>query len=156
MSNAAKVLLAILAGLAGFATGYFLKVPLKPDYGAYLSIAALAGLDAVIGGVRAVQEGKFKNKVFISGFLVTVVLAVLLTWFGERIGMEIGLAAVFVFVYRIMQNLGFIRTHWLDRESLHMPHLPAWPNARRNPRPVPSSVEESEEIRPAQTRVSGQ
>src|SRR5579872_258009 len=125
MSNAAKVLLAILAGLAGFAAGYFSKVSLKPDYGAYLSNAALAGLDAVIGGVRAVQEGKFKNKVFISGFLVTVVLAVLLTWFGERIGMEIGLAAVFVFVYRIMQNLGFIRTLWLDRESLHLPHLPA-------------------------------
>ena len=132
MTNATKATIAVLAGLAGFAIGYFSKVSLTPDYGAYLSIAALAGLDAVIGGIRAAQEGKFKSKVFISGFLVTVVLAVLLTWFGERIGVEIGLAAVFVFVYRIMQNLGIIRTLWLDRESLHLPHLPEWTRPRKS------------------------
>ncbi|HEX5324118.1 MAG TPA: small basic family protein [Capsulimonadaceae bacterium] len=156
MSTMSKALLAILAGLAGFAIVYFSNISLKPDYGAYLSIAALAGLDAVIGGVRAAQEGKFKNKVFISGFLVTVVLAVLLTWFGERIGVEIGLATVFVFVYRIMQNLGIIRTLWLDRESLHLPHLPAWPNHRRSQHAAAHPTEESEEARPAKTRVSSQ
>lgn len=132
MTNSIKAAIAVLAGLAGFALFYLSKISLTPDYGAYLSIAALAGLDAVIGGIRAAQEGKFKSKVFLSGFLVTVVLAVLLTWFGERIGVEIGLAAVFVFVYRIMQNLGIIRTLWLDRESLHLPHLPAWPSTRKS------------------------
>lgn len=141
MTNAVKATIAVLAGLAGFAIVYFSPVSLTPDYGAYLSIAALAGLDAVIGGIRAAQEGKFKGKVFISGFLVTVVLAVLLTWFGERIGVEIGLAAVFVFVYRIMQNLGIIRTLWLDRESLHLPHLPEWTRHRSKSQPVRESSE---------------
>lgn len=148
MTNATKAAIAVLAGLAGFAIFYFPKVSLAPDYGAYLSIAALAGLDAVIGGIRAAQEGKFKSKVFVSGFLVTVVLAVLLTWFGERIGVEIGLAAVFVFVYRIMQNLGIIRTLWLDRESLHLPHLPEWPKPRKSHAPVrePSEAASSAKV----------
>ena len=44
----------------------------------YLSLATLAGLDAVIGGVRAGLEDKFKSDIFISGFVVNTLLAVLL------------------------------------------------------------------------------
>ncbi len=120
-----------LAGVLGFVLVYFSNIPpISPDYGAYLSIGALAGLDAVIGGARAAQEGTFRRRIFISGFLVTVVLAMLLMWFGERIGVDIGLAAVFVFVYRIMQNFSIIRWHLLDRSSLSMP----W--ARQGSRPT--------------------
>lgn len=111
---------ALAAGLLGFCVVYFSHAIVPPDYGAYLSIAALAGLDSVIGGARAAQAGNFKRRIFLSGFLTAVVLAVLLTWFGERIGVQIGLAAVFVFVFRIMQNLSIIRWHLLDDEKPHL------------------------------------
>jgi len=112
--------LPLLAGVGGFLLVYYSKISVPPDYGAYLSIAALAGLDSVIGGARAAQSGKFKRRIFISGFLTAVIVAVVLTWFGERLGAEIFLAVGFVFVYRIMQNLSIIRWYLLDDENPHL------------------------------------
>jgi small basic protein len=110
----------LLAGIVGFVAVYYSSVTVSPEYGAYLSIAALAGLDSVVGGVRATQAGKFKRRIFISGFLTAVILAVLLTWFGEAIGVQIFLAVGFVFVYRIMQNAAIIRYNMLDGENPEM------------------------------------
>jgi small basic protein len=118
-------LVAILAGFIGFVLAYYSNFHIPPGDGVYVSIAALAGLDAVIGGFRAAQAGIFQSKVFVTGFVVGSVIAVILTWFGERIGVEIGLATVFVFVYRIMQNLSIIRSQWIVEEKFHLPHLPS-------------------------------
>jgi small basic protein len=112
--------LAILSGVVGFVLVYYSNVTIPADYGAYLSIAALAGLDSVIGGARAAQAGTFKRRIFISGFLTAVVVAVVLTWFGERLDVQIFLAVGFVFVYRIMQNLSIIRWYLLDDEHPHL------------------------------------
>jgi small basic protein len=131
-------IITVAAGLVGFIVVYFSNITISPDYGAYVSIAALAGLDAVIGGFRAAQQNSFKSSVFLSGFLVGVVLAVALTWFGERIGVEISLAAVFVFVSRIMQNLSIIRRIALEEDRFHMPHLPVRTRQR-----IPEPVEDS-------------
>jgi small basic protein len=119
-------IISLLAGVAGFLVVYYSKIVVPPDYGAYLSIAALAGLDSVIGGARAVQIGKFKRRIFISGFLTAVVIAVALTWFGERLGVQIFLAVGFVFVYRIMNNLSIIRWYLLDDENPHLQWFPGW------------------------------
>jgi len=132
-------MLSVVAGLVGFAMIYFSKLTIPLEYGVYASIAALAGLDAVIGGFRAAQEHKFQNRVFVSGFLVTAILAVALTWFGERIGVEIGLAAVFVFVQRIMNNLSIVRRSALSEDRFHMPHLPS--KMSRRPAPHIEEVE---------------
>jgi small basic protein len=112
--------LALLAGIVGFLLVYYSNINVPLDYGAYLSIAALAGLDSVIGGARAAQAGKFKRRIFVSGFLTAVLVAVVLTWFGERLGVQIFLAVGFVFVFRIMQNLSIIRWYLLDDENPHL------------------------------------
>ena len=116
--------ISLMAGVVGFLLVYYSKIIVPPDYGAYLSIAALAGLDSVIGGARAAQTGKFKRRIFISGFLTAVIVAVVLTWFGERLGVQIFLAVGFVFVYRIMQNLSIIRWYLLDDENPSLRWLP--------------------------------
>jgi small basic protein len=116
--------LSLLAGVVGFLMVYYSNVNVPLDYGAYLSIAALAGLDSVIGGARAAQAGKFKRRIFVSGFLTAVIVAVVLTWFGERLGVQIFLAVGFVFVYRIMNNLSIIRWYLLDDENPHMQWMP--------------------------------
>lgn len=131
-------IITLVAGIVGFIVVYFSNITISADYGAYVSIAALAGLDAVIGGLRAVQQNGFKSSVFISGFLVGVALAVALTWFGERIGVEISLAAVFVFVSRIMQNLSIIRRIALEEDRFHIPQFPG--RARHR---IPDTVDDS-------------
>jgi len=107
--------LAVLCAIAGFAFTYFLpgiSVPLGDQE--YLSLAALAGLDSLVGGIRAGTEGKFQSTVFISGFVMNTLLAVFLAYLGERLGQDIGLAALVLLGGRTFVNLSIIRRHWLD------------------------------------------
>jgi small basic protein len=84
--------------------------------GQYLSLAVLAGLDSVFGGVRAGVERRFRSDIFLSGFMMNMILAVLLVFLGEQIGVkELYIAAVVVLGGRIFLNLSVIRRHWLER-----------------------------------------
>ena len=46
-------------------------------------------------------------KIFVSGFFTNAFIAIVFTMFGERLDVDISLAAIFVFVYRIFNNLSF-------------------------------------------------
>lgn len=108
-------LLAILAGCLGFAIAFYpAKVRVPVQYGPYLGLAALAGMDSLVGGLRAGSEGKFRSNVFISGFLVNGFLAAFLAYLGDQLGQNIGLAAVVALGSRIFVNLSIIRRHYLD------------------------------------------
>ena len=78
-------------------------------YSTYISVAYLAGLDSVIGGIKGGIEGKFDLAVFISGFVMNTLLAALITWMGDRIGVDLYMAAIVTFGVRIFNNLGYIR-----------------------------------------------
>ncbi len=105
---------ALLAGALGFGLVYLSGATLPAQYGQYLSLAALAGLDSLIGGIRAGTEGKFKSDVFISGFLTNTLLAAFLAYLGELLGQPLGLAAVVALGGRIFVNLSIIRRHWME------------------------------------------
>ena len=108
-----------LAGLiVGFVVIYLADVTVPAGFASYLSLASLAGLDAVIGGVRAGIEDKFKLDIFLSGFFVNTLLAVLLAYLGEQIGVELFLAAVVAIGGRIFLNLSLIRRYWLTKRAL--------------------------------------
>lgn len=81
----------------------------------YMSIALLAALDSVFGGIRAYMEDAFDNLIFITGFIVNTLLAAGLAYLGDRLGVELYLAAVFVFGVRLFQNLGIIRRYLLKK-----------------------------------------
>lgn len=91
----------------------------------YMAIAVLAGLDTVLGGVRAWWAEQFDDAVFVSGFFVNSLLAAGLVAMGERLGLETGLgdqrisvmmiAAVVVFSTRIFNNLAALRRMMIDR-----------------------------------------
>jgi small basic protein len=105
-------------GLAlGFALGFFIPVKVPAGLASYLSLAALAGLDSVLGGVRAGIEGKFHQDIFISGFLVNTSLAVALAYLGVLIGVELWLAAVVLLGGRVFLNLSLIRRYWLTQAA---------------------------------------
>ena len=104
----------LLAGALGFTLVYFSGAAFPTQYAQYLSLAALAGLDSLIGGVRAGTEGKFKSDVFISGFLTNTLLAAFLAYLGDLMGQPLGLAAVVALGGRIFVNLSIIRRQWLE------------------------------------------
>ena len=112
------VLLPLAGILTGFLAIYFFNVTVPAGFASYLSLATLAGLDAVIGGVRAGIEEKFQTDIFISGFIVNTLLAMLLAYMGEQIGIELFLAAVVAIGGRIFLNLSLMRRYWLTKVAL--------------------------------------
>ena len=52
----------------------------------YLPIAVIAALDAVFGAVRAMLDGIFNDKVFVVSFLSNVVVAALIVFLGDQLG----------------------------------------------------------------------
>jgi small basic protein len=91
----------------------------------YTAVAVLAGLDTVLGGIRAWLDNKFDDAIFISGFFVNALLAVGLVLLGERLGLETGIGdgrisimmigAVVVFSGRILNNLAALRRLIIER-----------------------------------------
>ena len=80
----------------------------------YLAIAIVAALDSVFGGIASNIKKNFDMKVFISGFFVNAILAMLLTYLGEKLNVDIYLAAIVVFVGRMFTNLAIIRRYYVD------------------------------------------
>ena len=66
-----------LIGLAlGIALGLVLNVSVSPDLARYSAVGILAGLDSVLGAVRAELDAHYDNRVFLSGFITNALVAV--------------------------------------------------------------------------------
>ena len=102
------VLIAILVGcIIGAILG--LNSPLIPySVSGYLAIGIMAALDSVFGGIKSVVQKNFDMKVFVSGF-------VLLTYLGNKLNVDISLAAIIVFVGRIFIDLAIIRRYYIEK-----------------------------------------
>ena len=87
------------------------------SYSSYLAIAIIAALDSVFGGITGTLKGEFDFKVFISGFFCNSILSMLLTYLGNKLNVDIYLAAIVVFVGRMFINLTLIRKYYIDKWS---------------------------------------
>lgn len=106
--------LPIIGILAGVFLGMFLPINVPTEYSSYVSIAVLAALDSVFGGLRASLEKKFETDVFISGFFGNAFLAAGLAYIGDRLYVPIYLAAIFAFGTRLFQNFAMLRRYLLS------------------------------------------
>ncbi|WP_182199075.1 small basic family protein [Paraliobacillus salinarum] len=95
--------------IIGISLGLLTDITISDQYSNYLSIAILAALDTLFGGIRAHLDRTFDQKIFVSGFLFNIGLAVLLTFIGVKLGIDLYLAAVFAFGVRLFQNIAIIR-----------------------------------------------
>ena len=111
------VILAILIGcVLGALIGINLPV-ISYTYSGYLAIAIIAALDSVFGGITSVLNGKFDLKIFISGFFGNALLSIMLTWLGVKLNVDIYLAAIVVFVGRMVTNFAIIRRYYIVKWS---------------------------------------
>ena len=86
-------------------------------YSSYLAIAIIAALDSVFGGITSVINKNFDLKIFITGFFGNAILSILLTILGQKLNVDIYLAAIVVFVGRMFTNLAIIRRYYVDKWS---------------------------------------
>lgn len=107
----------IIACILGAIVG--LNAPMVSyTYSSYLAIAIIAALDSVFGGIASVINKKFDMGIFISGFFGNAILAILLTVLGEKLNVDIYLAAIVVFVWRMFTNLGIIRRYYVEKWTM--------------------------------------
>ncbi len=109
--------LPIIALIVGFLVVYLpSKVSIPAEYAEYIGVAVVAGIDSVIGAIRSVIEGKFNDRVFVSGFFSNSLLAALLLFMGNKLSIQyVALAIMVALVIRIFNNLGFIRRYVVAR-----------------------------------------
>jgi small basic protein len=99
--------------LLGIAAGLLLDVQVPLTLQPYLPIAVVAALDAVFGGVRAVMDGVFDDKVFVVSFISNVLIAAFIVFLGDQLGVgaQLSTAVIVVLGIRIFTNVANIRRH---------------------------------------------
>ncbi len=109
--------LPVLGLLLGVFLGLLTDIRIPDEYSNYLSIAVLAALDTLFGGIRAHLQNTYDDKVFVSGFFSNILLAASLSFLGVHLGVDLYLAAVFAFGVRLFQNIAVIRRLLLSKWS---------------------------------------
>lgn len=107
--------LAVFGLLLGLVLGTALSLTVPAEYSRYTAMAILATLDSVLGAARAELDGEFDNRIFLSGFFASIILAGGLTFLGNRLGVELYIAAIVGFGVRLFNNLAMIRRRLLER-----------------------------------------
>jgi small basic protein len=101
-------------GLAiGIVVGIVLQPTVPLGLQPYLPIAVVAALDAVFGGGRAMLDGLFDDRVFVVSFLSNIVVAALIVFLGDHLGVgsQLSTGVVVVLSIRIFSNAAAIRRH---------------------------------------------
>lgn len=106
-------MIAALGLVIGIIVGLVLQPTVPPELQPYLPIAVVAALDAVFGGLRAVLDGIFDDRVFVVSFLSNVVVAALVVYLGDQLGVgaQLSTGVVVVLGIRIFSNAAAIRRH---------------------------------------------
>ncbi|MGZ5416343.1 MAG: small basic family protein [Nocardioides sp.] len=106
----------MIAGL-GLVLGVILGLILQPTVPIwlqpYLPIAVVAALDAVFGALRAFLDGIFDDKVFVVSFVSNVLIAGLIVYLGDQLGVggQLSTGVIVVLGIRIFSNVAAIRRH---------------------------------------------
>ena len=108
-------MIAVIGLLLGALAGIFLEPSVPPGLQPYLPIAVVAALDALFGGLRAILDGTFDDRVFLVSFLSNVVVAAMIVFLGDQLGVgaQLSTAVVVVLGIRIFSNTAAIRRHLL-------------------------------------------
>ncbi|MDQ0253811.1 small basic protein [Evansella vedderi] len=107
--------LPVMGLLIGILLGLSTEFRIPEAYSSYLSIAVLAALDTLFGGIRAHLENVFEEKVFLTGFFTNIALAAGLAFLGVHLGVDLYLAAVFAFGVRLFHNIAVIRRFLIEK-----------------------------------------
>jgi small basic protein len=105
--------IAVLGLVIGVALGLLFEPTVPAGLQPYLPIAVVAALDAVFGAIRAYLDGRFDDKVFVVSFISNVLIAALIVFVGDQLGVgsQLSTGVIVVLGIRIFSNAAAIRRH---------------------------------------------
>jgi small basic protein len=107
------IVVAVVCVVAGVLLGLYSPFTIPVGYARYTAVALLAGLDSIFGAFKAHIAGTYEPRIFLSGLVTNMALAGGLTFVGDKLGVDLSIAAIVAFGVRIFNNLGAIRRHYL-------------------------------------------
>ncbi|WP_294341875.1 small basic family protein [uncultured Selenomonas sp.] len=107
------IYIVIVSVLLGLVIGYSSPLVIPVAYSKIFSVALVAALDAAFGGLRAVVSERFDKRVFVTGFFSNTLLAAVLVFIGDRLGIDLYYVALLAFGFRMFKNLAMLRRYLL-------------------------------------------
>lgn len=106
-------MIAVLGLVVGVVVGLVLEPDVPLWLEPYLPIAVVAAMDAVFGAMRAFLDGIFDDKVFVVSFISNVLIAALIVFLGDKLGVgaQLSTGVIVVLGIRIFSNVAAIRRH---------------------------------------------
>ena len=106
-------MIAVIGLLLGIGVGLFLQPDVPIGFEPYLPIAVVAALDSVFGATRAFLDGIFDDTVFVVSFISNVLIAALIVFLGDKLGVgaQLSTGVIVVLGIRIFANVAAIRRH---------------------------------------------
>jgi small basic protein len=103
--------IALIGLVIGVIAGLILEPSVPVVLQPYLPIAVVAALDALFGALRALLDGLFDERVFLISFLSNIIVAALIVFIGDQLGVgsQLSTAVVVVLGIRIFSNVASIR-----------------------------------------------
>ena len=101
----------VIGLMVGLALGLWLQPTVPVWLQPYLPIAIVAALDAVVGGLRALGEKRFDDRVFVVSFISNVLIAAVMVFVGDQLGVgsQLSTGVIVVLGIRIFANAAAIR-----------------------------------------------
>ncbi len=101
----------VIGIVVGVVAGLLLQPTVPLWLQPYVPIAIVAALDAVVGGVRALGEKRFDDRVFVISFVSNVVIAAAMVFLGDQLGVgsQLSTGVIVVLGIRIFANAAAIR-----------------------------------------------
>lgn len=101
---------ALIGVLVGIIIGFAVNIPIPIELTRYTAVVSIGILDAIFGAIRAeVTKDNYDAIIFLTGLFFNVVLAIGITYLGDKLGLDLYLAATVVFTFRIFSNVGITR-----------------------------------------------
>jgi small basic protein len=106
-------MIAVIGLLLGVLAGLLFEPSVPEGLQPYLPIAVVAALDAVFGAARAYLDGIFDDRVFVISFVSNVLIAALIVYLGDQLGVggQLSTGVIVVLGIRIFSNAAAIRRH---------------------------------------------
>lgn len=109
------MILILVLVFVGIAIGLIIPFQLYVVSSFYISVGILAAIDSIVGALKASYDEEFDMAIFVSGLVINTLMAVALSWIGDKIGIPLYYAAVFVFGTRLFNNLALVRRRLIEQ-----------------------------------------
>lgn len=106
----------IIGLVVGIIIGVLMPLSIPLQLARYTAVGILGILDSILGAAKSDLQGKYDSTIFISGLLFNMILAIGITYLGDRLSLDLYLAVLIVFTMRMFSNIAAIRYSFLTKK----------------------------------------